>query len=124
MGSFLESAFEFLFKYRPVVYEQGELAFGASWPAYVVLLVGLGVALPALITYSRVRGKSTPRDRIVLGALRAGAIAVLALCLMRPMLVVSAAVSQRNVLGILIDDSRSMQVADVGGKPRADFVRS
>src|SRR5687767_14510950 len=101
MGSFLESAFEFLFKYRPVVYEQGELAFGASWPAYAVLLVGLGVAVPALITYGRVRAKSTPRDRIILSSLRAAAIAVIAVCLMRPMLLVSAAVSQRNVLGIL-----------------------
>ena len=33
-------------------------------------------------------------------------------CLFRPVLVVKAAVPQQNFLGVLIDDSRSMQIAD------------
>ena len=36
-------------------------------------------------------------------------------CLFRPVLVVKAAVPQQNFLGVLIDDSRSMQIADWNG---------
>ena len=45
------------------------------------------------------------------------------LCLLRPTLVVRAAVDQQNVVAVLLDDSRSMQVPDWGGQPRANFVR-
>jgi hypothetical protein len=38
-------------------------------------------------------------------------------------LVVKAAVPQQNFLGILIDDSRSMQIADQNAAPRAAFAR-
>ncbi len=39
------------------------------------------------------------------------------------MLVVKAAVPQQNFLGVLVDDSRSMQIADVDGQPRSAFVK-
>ncbi|HVE79836.1 MAG TPA: hypothetical protein VNA89_13285 [Gemmatimonadaceae bacterium] len=118
----LESVFEFLFKYRPVVFARGELAFASPWPAAVAFGV-LAVALPALATYRRGRGRATSRQRLVLAGLRAAALLVLALCLARPVIAVSEAVPQRNVLGVLVDDSRSMRVADVDGRPRADWVR-
>jgi uncharacterized membrane protein len=38
--------------------------------------------------------------------------------------VVRAAVPQQNFLGVLLDDSRSMQIADVDGQPRSSFVKS
>jgi hypothetical protein len=119
----IESVFEFLFKYRPVVFENGHLAFGAPVPLAALVLAGAVVAVPALITYARVRGKSRRRDRVVLGFLRLAALAVLLFCLFRPALVISSAVPQQNVLGILIDDSRSMQVADRDAQPRSEFVR-
>ena len=47
------------------------------------------------------------------------AVLVLVLfCLFRPVLVVKAAVPQQNFLGILMDDSRSMQIADQNAAPR------
>jgi uncharacterized membrane protein len=119
----LESLFAFFFKYRPSVFAQGDLAFGSPASVIGLLLVAAALGVPAVLTYTRVRGKSTIRDRWVLGALRVGAIVVLMVCLFRPMLLLSAAVPQRNFVGVLIDDSRSMQIADVDGKPRSDFVR-
>src|SRR5262249_26224861 len=62
------------------------------------------------------------RDRWVLGSLRIAALAVLVICLFRPMLLLSAAVDQRNYVGVLVDDSRSMRIADRDGKPRSDWV--
>ena len=41
---------------------------------------------------------------------------MLLVCLFRPMLLLSAAVPQRNYVGVLIDDSRSMRIADRDGK--------
>ena len=38
------------------------------------------------------------------------------------MLLLSAAVPQRNYVGVLVDDSRSMRIADRDGKPRSDWV--
>lgn len=121
MGAFLESVFEFLFKYRPLVFEKGRLAFAAPWPVTTVVLIGGVAALIALLTYARVKGKGRG-DVIVLSSLRIAVLAVLLFCLTRPMLLVPTVVPQRNFLGVLIDDSRSMQIADQEGVPRNDFV--
>jgi uncharacterized membrane protein len=122
MASFFESLFAALFKYRPAVFEKGELAIGA--PASIWLIVGAGllIAVPAVLSYARAQGKGDRRDRIVLAALRAAALALLLVCLLRPRLLVSAAVPQRNYVGILLDDSRSMRVAD-GGVERGEIAR-
>ena len=50
-------------------------------------------------------------------------VAVVAFCLFRPMLVLSTVVPQRSFVGILLDDSKSMQIADVEDEPRARFVQ-
>jgi hypothetical protein len=128
MANWLESLFAFLFKYRPAVFEKGDFAFGSPTSVIVLLLAGALVGVPAILTYAAVRGKSTRRDRWILGALRGAAILLLVFCLFRPMLLLSAAVPQRNYVGVLIDDSRSMQIADVDAgdarpQTRADVVR-
>src|SRR5690242_7838497 len=128
MANWLESLFAFLFKYRPAVFEKGDFAFGSPRSVIVLLLLGALIGVPAILTYAAVRGKSTRRDRWILGALRGVAILLLVFCLFRPMLLLSAAVPQRNYVGVLIDDSRSMQIADVDAgdarpQTRADVVR-
>ena len=47
---------------------------------------------------------------------------MLAFCLLRPVLVLSSVVPQQNFLGVLIDDSRSMQIADRDETARLQFV--
>ena len=122
MTHWLEGIFQFLFKYRPTEFAKGSFAFGAPFSVIVLLVAALVVGLPAVLSYAGVRGKSTRRDRWVLGALRVAALLVLAACLFRPMLLLSAAVPQRNYVGVLIDDSRSMRIADRDGKPRSDWI--
>jgi uncharacterized membrane protein len=119
----LEALFEFLFKYRPVVFEKGRLAFAAGPATYVVIAIALIVAIPAIIVYARLRIRGGPRDRSVLLALRLAALAIVVLALLHPVLVVSEAVPQRNVVGVLVDDSRSMRIADLNGSTRADAAR-
>ncbi len=123
MANPLGALFAFFFKYRPAVFQQGDFTFGAPAPMAIMLIVGAAIAVPAVLSYTRVRGKSSPRDRMILRALRIAALVVLIVCLMRPMLLLNAAVPQRNFVGVLIDDSRSMQIADRGGRQRADWIR-
>ena len=119
----MEALFEFLFKYRPVVFEKGRLAFAAGPATYLVIALALAIALPALFAYARIRLRGGPRDRAVLLALRLAALAIVVIALLHPVLVVSEAVPQRNVVGVLVDDSRSMRIADLNGTTRADAVR-
>jgi uncharacterized membrane protein len=59
----------------------------------------------------------------VLTGLRLAALAVVLLCLFRPALVVRAAIPQQNVVAVLLDDSRSMQIPDWAGQARGAYIR-
>lgn len=122
MDSFVSGLFEFLFKYKPVVFERGEFTFGAPWPVWVLLVVLVGIAVPTILGYARVRGKLGGGDRGLLIATRCTLLAVLLFCLSRPILVLATVVPQENFLGILFDDSRSMQIADDGATRRNIFL--
>jgi uncharacterized membrane protein len=119
----LESVFRFLFKYPPLMFQQGDL----SWAFSRTMVVGAGAAVAAaVITFGTYRGLAAverPRDRAVLIGLRLLALAVLLVCLFRPTLILKAAVPQQNFLGVLVDDSRSMAIADRDGQPRSAFVQ-
>jgi uncharacterized membrane protein len=118
----MQSLFEFLFKYRPLIFDQGEFAFRASWVGYLAVVAAGVAGFLTLRTYLAVRGNSQPTDRTVLTGLRLAALAVLVFCLLRPVLVLSSIVPQENFLGVLIDDSQSMQIADRDGIARRQFV--
>ena len=119
-----ESAFEFLFKYRLLVFQEGDFTLRATWTVYIVAtLAAAAVAVLTLQTYARARGRSRRVDRSVLAGLRLAALVVLLFCLFRPVLVLTSVVPQQNFLGILIDDSRSMEIADRDGETRSAFVR-
>src|SRR3954470_11181292 len=121
MPSWIESVFAFFFKYRPEVFSKGDLVFGA--PSSVMLLLALALLIggPAVMTYAGVRGKSSRRDRWILSGLRVASLVVLVLCLFRPMLLLSAAIPQRNFVAVLLDDSKSMTIADRGSVTRAAY---
>jgi uncharacterized membrane protein len=112
-----------LFKYRPVVFEKGRLALAAGPGTYIVIAIALAIGIPVVIAYARTRMRGGPRDRAVLLTLRVVALTLVILAVLHPVLVVSEAVPQRNVVGVLVDDSRSMRIADLDGVTRADAMR-
>jgi uncharacterized membrane protein len=119
----LETVFRFLFKYPPLLFQQGDFSLGLSRQVLLVVAAVTALAVLALLTYRGVSAADRTRDRVVLVGLRLAALAVLLFCLFRPTLVLKAAVPQQNFLGILIDDSRSMSIADLDGQPRSAFVQ-
>ncbi|MBI4520530.1 MAG: hypothetical protein HY701_06810 [Gemmatimonadetes bacterium] len=117
----MDRVFEFLFKYRPVVFERGDVSFQPPWPLWALLLVVSIGALIALAPYARASAKLRLRDRVALSALRVLALGVLLFCLARPILVVAVVVPQQNFLGILVDNSQSMRIADPD-RPRGQIA--
>ncbi len=120
MGEAMNGVFEFLFKYRPVLFQEGDLSFLSPWPVATLLAALAILGLPALLTYTLARGRSRRRDRLVLGTLRGALFALLFLVVMQPALVLTSVVPQRNFLAVLVDDSRSMTIEDEGGVSRAE----
>ncbi len=117
--------FQALFSYSPFVFQQGEFRFDLTPASFAAALLVGAVAAGAVMTYKRIRvNEGRTRDRVVLTALRVLALAVVLFCLFRPTLVVRAAVNQQNVVAVLLDDSRSMQIPDQNGQPRGQYVRT
>ncbi len=117
----MDALFEFLFKYRPSVLRAGTIGYAPPLPAGWIIA---GVAVAAVIVvalYLRVRRRTLPQ-RATLALLRVGALAVLGVCLLRPQLILSTVVPQQNHVAVLVDDSRSMRIAD-GGEARAAGVQ-
>lgn len=117
----MQGIFEFLFKYRRLVFEQGDFAFAAPSSVRTWLVIAGLIAAGAVATYTIARGKSSVADRGVMAGLRVALIAVLVFCLMQPSLTLSTVVPQQNFVGILMDDSRSMQLTDDDGTVRNSF---
>ena len=118
-----ETLFELLFKYRPFVFDKGDLVLLAGRAGWIAAALVVLVALPALRLYPRLAGKSTRPDRRLLLALRVCVLVLIVFCLLRPALVVATAVPQQNFVGVLLDDSRSMSIADRDDQPRGSRAR-
>ncbi len=116
------AVFRFLFKYQPLVFEQGKFVFGASRSMWVAVVCAAAAAAYVLWTYRRLSG-AAGRDRAILLGLRSALFLLVLIALLRPMLQLKIAVPQQNFVGVLVDDSRSMQIADENGQPRSTFVK-
>jgi uncharacterized membrane protein len=118
-----DAIFRLLFNYRPVVFQTGEFRLAPTTGSYVAAAVVLAAIAITILTYRAARAESGSGHRAALAVLRLATLLLVLFCLFRPVLVVKAAVPQQNFLGILIDDSRSMQISDVNGQARGAFVR-
>ena len=110
----MDALFRFLFKYPAFVFEQGEFTFAVSRSMMLAIAVaGARRRSAAGHLPRRPRRHDRCAIAIVLVGLRARPRRCCWLfCLFRPSLVLKAAVPQQNFLGVLIDDSRSMTIAD------------
>ena len=112
----------FFFKYPLRVFARGEMVVAPVVPIIAVIVAAILAVILVFFAYARVR-TLRPADRVVLGTLRALAILLVVGCLLRPGLVIASAVPQRNVLAIMIDDSRSMRIRDVADTTRLRAIQ-
>jgi len=116
LGGRGDSLFELLFKYPPRTFGSGTLRFSPSWVFLGAAAVLLAVALPGLWRYWR----SRPGRVRWLVLVRALLLLLVVFCLARPTLLLRAVVPQESFVGVLVDDSRSMTIADAPDVPRGE----
>ena len=120
----MDAVVEFLLKFRPAAFVRGALGHDPVAPVWLVIVASALAAWLSVWAIGRTVPVHARGSRLLLSALRLAALALLAWCLCRPVLVVAESLTQRNVVAVLLDDSRSMRIADVGGQPRAATVRA
>ena len=119
----MATIFEFLFKYRPQLFEKGTVAFQPLAPWYLVALLGLFGVMLAFWLY-RSSLSLTPEWRLSLIALRAIVMLTLLLTLLQPVLILKSVIPQKSMLAIAYDLSKSMEIQDAArGQSRLDAVR-
>jgi len=117
VAAVFESVVQFLFKYPSRVFERGDFVLSPVIPPLILGLAALAGAALVVFMYRQVKGVPL-RDRLILGSLRLVALLLVIGCLLRPTVVLSSAVPQRNLLAVVLDDSRSMKLKDVDGGSR------
>ena len=103
----------------PLDFPKGHFTLGASWPLYLPCVV-VAVAIPVASPTASVRGKSRVVAIGFLTALRVSALALFSFACFRRHWFSPPWCRSGASLGILLDDSKSMQIADEGA-PRGDF---
>jgi uncharacterized membrane protein len=107
--------FEILFKYPASLFHKGQFVFLTPWPLW---LLAAAILVAAGLLFWHVR-----RHHGMLSGLRPIGIWVLETCLValilfllwHPALSVATLRPQQNVVAVLVDDSRSMSIADASG---------
>jgi hypothetical protein len=112
--------FQFFFKYPIPVFSKGQFVLLGAWPGWVLLLLMVASAAGlAVLIRSRL-----PQAAPNISKWRAGAVWLLQsllittvlVLLWQPAITVAELAPQQNVIAVVLDDSRSMAIADGNGK--------
>jgi uncharacterized membrane protein len=110
---------QFFFKYPMPVFSKGKFVLLGAWPGWVLLLLIVAcTAGLAVLIWSRL-----PQAAAKISKWRAGMvwflqsllIATVLVLLWQPAITVAELAPQQNVIAVVLDDSRSMAIADSGG---------
>src|SRR5881296_2263789 len=117
------SIFEFFFKYKPIVYEKGRLAFQlVGSPAWFILFI-IAAAAGAYYAY-----RNVARDKYSIGlvVLRAVTFSVLAFIFLRPVLNISTVLPQESYVAVVIDNRNvaflGQDSRDIEDRPEESYV--
>jgi uncharacterized membrane protein len=111
--------FQFFFKYPMPVFSKGKFVLLGAWPSWLLLLLIVACAAGlSVIIWSRLPAAAAAH----ISKWRAGAIwllqslliATVLVLLWQPAITVAELAPQQNVIAVVLDDSRSMAIADSG----------
>lgn len=110
--------FQLLFRYPSAVFTKGRFVLLGSWPVWLlVLLIVLSTSALGLFVWWRMR-YAAPKMRTwragVVWLLQSLMVAIVLVLLWQPAVTVAELSSQQNIIAVLLDDSRSMAIADSG----------
>src|SRR5271169_3100949 len=120
--------FEFLFEYPRSVYARGQFALLGAWPKWILVLLILAAAVGlGWLIRSRL-GEAAPVMRgwraWVIWALQTLLAALVLVLLWQPAITVAELKPQQNIIAVLVDDSRSMGIAENGSTRQAQAVKA
>src|SRR5689334_7495996 len=124
----MDSLFAFLFKYKPFLFQKGTISFESSPPSWFLWLLAAGLIGITLALYRNRFRTSVDTilplwKRIGLVALRSLLLILLLMVLTQPVLHVSTVLPRENIAALLIDDSKSMGIQDVGQLSRMAAIQ-
>jgi hypothetical protein len=110
--------FEFLFKYPASAFSNGTVVLLGSWPRWLLFAtIAAAAGLLAWMIWRR-RGQSAPSLRglrvVIIWGLEALTLTLLLIVLWQPAISVTSLRPQQNIVAVVVDDSRSMGIADTG----------
>ncbi len=118
----LKNMFELLFKYPRSVFSKGTLVLLGAWPwwvyALLVLVAGAGLAWLIRSQLPRAAGQVRNWKAGIIWLLQFALAALILLLLWQPAVLVAELRPQQNIIAVVVDDSRSMAIADGGDETR------
>ena len=108
----MTAIFELLFKYRPLLYERGTIAFHPSWAFYITWLLAAAAVAGSYMLYRRTAAVLPPIWRYGLSGLRAAAFLILLFLFLQPVLRLHSVIPQKNFVAVAYDMSKSMEIRD------------
>jgi uncharacterized membrane protein len=111
--------FELLFKYPASLFHKGHFVLLTPWPVWVLALAVLAAAALLFLHVRRHHGMLSGLRPIGIWVLETAMVALILFLLWHPALSVATLRTQQNVVAVLVDDSRSMKIADNSGTREA-----
>jgi uncharacterized membrane protein len=108
----MTAIFEWLFKYRPILYEKGTFAFHPLWPSYVTWILIAAAMAGSYVLYRRSAVVLPPYWRYGLSTLRAGAFLTAIFILLQPALRIRSVIPRESFVAVVYDVSKSMEIRD------------
>src|SRR5688572_19990118 len=113
------SIFEFFFKYRPIVYEKGNLAFELLNSRWLFIPLALLMIGAAIYFY---RGIAREKFSPWMVVFRAITLVLLLFMFLQPVLNVAQVLPQDSYLAVVVDTSESMNIKDDGQSSRSELL--
>src|ERR1700681_2747323 len=120
--------FEFLFKYPRAVFSKGTLVLLGAWPwwVFVLFVLAAGAGLAWLIRTKLPEASTQVKNwrAGVIWLLQFALAALVLLLLWQPAILVAELRPRQNIIAVLVDDSRSMSIADAGATREAQAIKA
>jgi uncharacterized membrane protein len=121
--------FQFLFKYPPSTFSNGQLVLLGPWPGWILWIAILTAAagLAWLVAARLPRLASNRRNwraGTIIWLLESLMAAALLLLLWQPAVTITELKPQQNIIAFLVDDSRSMTIMEDGSTRQAQAVKA
>jgi uncharacterized membrane protein len=116
--------FEFLFKYRPFLFERGTIALRPPWPPWLGWLLAIAVCVASYFLYRQAARTLPSGWKNLLACLRALPLLLLLFIFLQPVLILHSVIPQKGFVAIAYDLSKSMEIRDgADGRPRLETVQ-